>query len=222
MTNQPPPRDPDTQPIRRVGTGERKRAAVALGVLAVAALALVVVMIYVFGSTGKNGTTGPTLTAPTGPPVTVTGGGSSPPPRTSSSHPHPKHTKSPTSPSSSTSSFSGPVSCPTSAPCSLPDDVGNVIQALNDYRTAHGAKAVSGSVTQAARDCALGNGEISNCPSGYYWEPVGRSGAQVIAKIAAANGGTSFLLDHSMTAVEVGWAYLPSSHGYECAVVAKH
>jgi hypothetical protein len=222
MTSQPPPQDPDTQPIRRVGTGERKRAAVALGVLAVAALALVVVMIYVFGSSGKSGPAGPTLTAPTGPPVTVTGSGSSPPPRTSSSHPHPKHTKSSTSPASSTSSFSGPVSCPTSAPCSLPDDVGNVIQALNDYRTGHGVKAVSGSVTQAARDCALNNGDINSCPSGYFWEPVERSGTQVIQKIAAGSKGTSFLLDPSLKSVEVGWAYIPSSHGYECAVVADH
>ncbi len=222
MTSQPPGRDPDTQPIRRVGDGERRRAAVALGVLAVAALALVVVMIYAFGSSENNGAAGPTLTAPTGPAVTVTGGGSQSPPPTSSGQPHPKHTKTSTSASSSSSSFSGPVSCPTAAPCSLPQDVGNVIQALNDYRTAHGAKAVPGSVTQAARDCALGNGDTSSCPSGYFWEPVGRSGTQVIAKIASGGKGTSFLLDPSLKSVEVGWAYIPSSHGYECAVVADH
>ena len=110
------------------------------------------------------------------------------------------------------------MSCPSAAPCNLSDDVGNAIQALNDYRTQHGKPAVHGAVTQAARTCAVSSG--NTCPNGFYWEPVGRSGRQVIQKIAA-NGGDSWLLDDHMTAVQVGWAYIPSSKSFECALVSN-
>jgi hypothetical protein len=217
MTSGPPYDDPDTEPLRKVGTGERKRAAVALTVLAVAAAILVGVMLYVFGSSGGNDSKTPSIGAnPTGPAVQVTGGG--PPPSASSSSkskPKPK----PTTKASSTQPRSGPVSCPTTAPCALPDDIGNAVQALNSYRTSHGQKAVTGSVTTAAKACALNSG--NNCPSNYFWEPVGRSGNQVIQKIALQNKGTSWLLDKSMSSVEVGWAYLPSSRSFECAMIAK-
>ena len=111
------------------------------------------------------------------------------------------------------------MSCPTSAPCSLPDDVGNAVRALNAYRTAHGKPAVRGSVTQAARTCAVSNG--NQCPSSFFWEPAGRSGQQVIQKITANGDGVSWLLSDQMTAVQVGWAYLPASHSFECALVSN-
>ena len=60
----------------------------------------------------------------------------------------------------------------------------------------------------------------NQCPNGFYWEPVGRSGQQVITKIAA-NGGDSWLLDSRMTSVQVGWAYIPSSKSFECALVSN-
>src|SRR6476469_538545 len=62
-------RDPDTQPIPAVRTGERQRAAIALGVLAIVALIVVGVMVAVLGSNNNNSPT--TNGAPTGPPVTV-------------------------------------------------------------------------------------------------------------------------------------------------------
>ncbi len=202
-------RDPDTQPLRPVETGERQRAAIALGVLAIVALVIVGIMVAVLGNS-KNTTT--TAGKPKGgPAVTVTGG--SRPSNASSgpvTKPHRHHHK--TRPSNTA------VSCPSSAPCDLPDDVGNAVRALNAYRAQHGKPAVHGSVTQAARTCAVTAGD--QCPSGFYWEPVGQSGRQVIAKIAA-NGGDSWLLSDSMTAVQVGWAYIPSSRSFECALVSN-
>jgi hypothetical protein len=204
-------RDPDTQPIRAVGTGERQRAAIVLGVIAIVALIIVGIMVAVLGSNSNNTPT--TNGQPTGPPVSVI----TQPNGQSSGHstkPHPKNHN--TQPHSSPNN--APVSCPSSAPCDQPADVGNVVQALNDYRMQHGKPAVSGTVTQAARICAVTSG--NTCPSGFYWEPVGRSGREVIQKIAA-NGGDSWLLDDRMTAVQVGWAYIPSSKSFECALVSN-
>lgn len=215
---------PDTQPIR-IGTGERRRAAIALGVLAVGALVLVVIMVYVFGSNGKTTSGTPTKVAnPGGPAVTVTGGPHSSPSSHHRTHRNrPPHTPSTNpAPSQSVPATGGPASCETSSPCELPTDVGNAVGALNDYRTEHGVDPVAGAVTKAAQDCALAAGEVSSCPSGYFWEPVPRSGRQVIEKIAAQSDGSSWLLDKTMTRVEVGWVYIPSSHSYEVAMVADH
>jgi hypothetical protein len=208
-------RDPDTQPIPAVRTGERQRAAIALGVLAIAALIVVGVMVAVLGSNNSNNA--PTTNgAPTGPPVSVihqpSGHASGHP----SGHPtkqHQHHHKlPPRRPGNAT------VSCPTGSPCDLPDDVGGAVQALNAYRAQHGKPAVRGAVTHAARTCAVTAGD--QCPNGFYWEPVGRNGHQVIQKIAA-NGGDSWLLDERMTTVQVGWAYIPASKSFECALVSN-
>jgi hypothetical protein len=205
-------RDPDTQPIPTVRTGERQRAAIALGVLAIAALIVVGVMVAVLGS-NKGGKAPTTNGAPTGPPVTVISHQpSAPPSGQPTGHHHRGHKLPPSRPGNDV------VSCPTSAPCDLPDDVGQAVKALNAYRTEHGKPAVRGAVTQAARTCAVSSG--NQCPNGFYWEPVPRSGRQVIEKIAA-NGGDSWLLDDRMTAVQVGWAYIPSSKSFECALVSN-
>lgn len=210
-------RDPDTQPIPAVRSGERQRAAIALGVLAIAALIIVGVMVAVLGSNNSNNS--PTTNgAPKGPAVTVISHGPSAGPSGHSSehsgkHPRKHHRKLPPSRPANAA-----VSCPTSSPCDLPDDVGNAVQALNAYRTQHGKPAVRGAVTRAARTCAVTSGD--QCPNGFYWEPVGRSGRQVIEKIAAG-GGDSWLLDGRMTAVQVGWAYIPASKSFECALVSN-
>jgi hypothetical protein len=212
MSTAPPSNDRDTEPIR---IGERKRAALVLGVIAVVAVALVLIMVYFLGGSDNDPSPLP-VGEPTGPAVIATGQPSqhaSPTTaRPSSRASRHTHTPAPTQ--------QGPVSCPTNQPCALPGDVGNAVAALNRYRTAHGRDPVNGSVTKAARVCALSSGD--NCPSDYFWQPVGRSGKQVISKIAAARDGTSWLLDRTMTAVQVGWAYLPSSHSFECALIAKH
>jgi hypothetical protein len=216
---------PDTQPIK-VGAPERRRAAIALGVLAVGALVLVAIMVYVFGSRGDTTSGKPTNVAnPSGPAVTVTGG-----PHNSPSTQHRSHNKSSkppkssthTAPSQSVPATGGPASCETSSPCELPTDAGNAVGALNAYRAQHGVSPVNGAVTKAAQECALANGQVSSCPSGYFWEPVPRSGHQVIQKIAAQPSGPGWLLDKTMKRVEVGWVYIPSSHSYEVAMVADH
>jgi hypothetical protein len=101
----------------------------------------------------------------------------------------------------------------------LPDDIGDAVGALNAYRTSHGKKPVRGRVTDAATTCALNNG--NDCPGGYFWEPVGRSGQQVVQKIAAMPDGTSWMLDDHMSAVQVGWAYIPESHSFECVLISN-
>lgn len=212
--------DPDTQPIPAVGTGERQRAAIALGVLAIAALVVVGIMVAVLGSDSSNSNGTGTKAGPSGPAVTVTNG-PQPSGRHSGGHKnkptkpaHRSHANQPTSRPGNAS-----VSCPTSSPCTLPDDVGKAVAALNAYRAAHGKAPVSGRVTQAARTCAVTAG--NSCPNGFYWEPVGRSGKQVIQKISASGSGVSWLLDGRMTSVQVGWAYIPSSHSFECALVSN-
>ncbi len=204
--------DPDTQPLRAVDTHERQRAAIVLGVIAIVALIIVGIMVAVLGSSNNNTTT-TTNGHPTGPPVSlISPSGKHPSGHATKPHPNNHSTQPHSSPNNA------PVSCPSAAPCDLPDDVGNAIAALNSYRMQHGKPAVHGAVTQAARTCAVTSG--NTCPNGFYWEPVGRSGRQMIQKIAA-NGGDSWLLDDRMTSVQVGWAYIPSSKSFECALVSN-
>lgn len=214
--------DPDTQPINLGGAGERQRAAIALGILAIVALIVVGIMVAVLGRGGGSGKpAAQSVGGPSGPAVTVTGGQQ---PSTHSRstgtqrahRTHPVRSKHPHQPPARPNG--APVSCPSSAPCALSDDVGHAISALNAFRTSHGKPAVRGAVTRAARTCAVSSG--NQCPNGFYWEPVGRSGQQVIQKIVAA-GGTSWLLDSRMSAAQVGWAYLPASHSFECALVSN-
>jgi hypothetical protein len=114
------------------------------------------------------------------------------------------------------------ASCPTSAACTLPTDGGRLVDAINRYRSRHGVGSVPGQVSKAAQECAIGNGDTSNCPPSYYWEPVPRwSGRQVLVKIEG-NGGADYLLDPSVKKFQVGWAYDPSSGEYFCAVVAVY
>ena len=203
----PPSRDPDTEPF---GISERKRAALLLALLAITAVLLVGIMMYTLGSSDGS-SDHPTLAGPDGPAVTVTGEAQPPAVQRPTTKP---------SPTGTTRARS--VSCPTSAPCALPDDVGNAAKALNAYRVAHGLPPVTASVTRTAQNCAMNEGDGSACPSGYFWEPVGRSGAEVVDKIAASSdGGVGWLLDPRMTAVQIGWVYLPSSKSYECVLVSN-
>lgn len=214
MSVVPPSLDPDTQRFRSAEAGARKRAAIALAVLAVAAIVLVAIMVAVLGSSEK-----PTAGAagqPNGPDVVVTGGATSIPAPTRAQQP----SKRPVPRRQTKPVARRPVGCPTSAPCAVGIDAGNVVRAINRYRVAHGRPAVTGRVTKTAQTCALHLGEMSSCHGGYYWEPVGRSGQQVVRKIAAG-GGVSWLLDPKMTRVQLGWAYLPASKSFYCAVISN-
>jgi hypothetical protein len=89
----------------------------------------------------------------------------------------------------------------------LTGDEGNLLAALNRYRTRHGRSAVSGTVSTAAQTCASSGGAENRCPAAYYWEPVdSASGQAVIDKIVAKDGGAQWLLDRGLTAVQIGWA----------------
>jgi hypothetical protein len=216
MSDPRPTRDPDTQPIPRVKGrgGERRRAAIALLILAVIAVGVVALMVKLLG--GSKGTPAalPSLTY-TGPAVTHFGGSTAP--GTSNSAPSSAPETSPTS-SGPTGPSRRHVSCPTSAPCPLPDDIGDVLGALNAYRQQHGLGPVHGKVTSAAATCAAT--AAGQCPSGFHWEPVGRSGHQVIQKIAA-RGGDTFLLAPGLKKVQIGWAYVPESHSFYCVLVGN-
>jgi hypothetical protein len=222
MSIDPRGQDPDTQPLPTVkAADERQRAAIALGVLALGAIVLVAIMIVFLGSSGSNGPAPQAAGKPAGPAVTVTGSSHASSSASSSSRPKPSHSSPrPSSSPHRPPKHTGPVSCPTRNPCTLPDDVGDVLGAVNAFRAAHGKRPVSGVVTRAARRCAITGG--NRCPNGFFWEPVGRSGKQVVRKIAASGDGASFLLDGRLRKIQIGWAYIPASRGFECALVTGH
>lgn len=232
MTMPPRPsfdRDADTQPIPRVVVEERKRAAAVLAVLAVAAVLLTLVMVKVLGGSGGNHSAAPPFRA-SGPAVTVTGSGGTP----SGGQPVGVSGSPSTSPAAPVSGSGTPtkthhprlrsrpskraVSCPTPEPCSLPDDIGDMLGAINGYRVHNGLPPVTGHVTGVARQCALSQGATPPCPDSYYWEPVGRSGNQMLQKVLG-RGGAGDLLNPAVHHVQIGWAYLPSSHSFWCALV---
>jgi hypothetical protein len=103
-------------------------------------------------------------------------------------------------------------------PCVLPEDPGDVIAAINTYRSSHGQPAITGTATPAAGSCALHSGDAAFCSPSYFWMPVpALDGTQVVDKIAAfANGGT-WLLDLRLTAITVGWAQLSTTQ-FACAI----
>jgi len=115
------------------------------------------------------------------------------------------------------------ASCPTSTPCMLSQDGGDLIGAINRYRAAHGVAQVPGKVSVPAERCAIGNGDSANCPPSYYWEPVTRwKGKDVVEKIVNNGGGAEYLLDPSVKSIAVGWAYDPVSKTYYGTVVTHY
>ncbi len=191
-------------------TVQRKRAALALGGLALAALLIVTVMLIVLRpGHGKQaadpGTRGIGVRTPASSTATLP-----------SSHPRSRST----APSSTPTPLHAVLRCSGTPACMLPGDPGNAIKAVNSYRVRHGRAPVRASVSRAAQVCAVHSGDGASCPQSYFWEPVsGHDGASVVAKIAAKGTGGQFLLDPRVRAVQIGWAYLPSSGGYECVVV---
>ena len=212
-------RDPDTQPIRprrdRRTATRRGRARRARGRRAGPRrgddLRVRVV--------GEQRHGGPTLTTPTGPAVTVTGGGIATAAALVIEPPASTHTKTATRASSYVV-----VQRPGLVP-----DLRAVLTARRRRQCdpgaqrlprAHGAKPVSGSVTQAARDVRAEQRRHQQLPVGLLLgtgrtqrHPGHRRRSPPEAR-APASCST-----RRMTAVEVGWAYIPSSHGYECALM---
>lgn len=193
---------------------ERRRAVWGLTILGLVAALIVAVMVFVLGTSpgghpraalpGDTGalTHGSTATSPSGRPTSATSSAAT----SSSVAPTPTATGNP---------------CPSSTSCVVPGDAGQAVQALNAYRTSHGAAAVPGSVSADAQQCAMQHGDGPTCQPQYSWEPVGstQDGAKVIDMIAGRGAG--WLLDSAMTSFSVGWVYFPSGSGghYECAVL---
>lgn len=187
----------------------RRHAFAGLAVL-VGLAALVVVLLIVIISVVRGGHHGRELANTLAPPPSTQTAGSTTlttsPPRQSTSQTTP-HTTAP---------IGNP--CPSTAACVVRGDAGGVIAALNRFRLSHGLPAVLGSASSRAQLCALDQGAGPACVSHFAWEVVpNQDGAQVISLIAGR--GAQWLLDPGTTSVNVGWAYLPSTRQYECAIL---
>lgn len=199
----------DTQP--EAESDLRRRAAWLLVMLAVVAVLFVIVISAVVGSDsgggGNNAGPGPLDSA------------ARTPAHRSSTPPHrQQHSRSKTPTHTPTTATSGPpvgtTHCPTAATCILTGDIGNGVQAINNYRTLHGQTAVPGQVTQQAQDCAVRNG--SGCSGGWAETELAQpDGAQAVQKILQFGK----LLDPHLTSIEVGWAYNPGAKLYYFAIV---
>jgi hypothetical protein len=107
----------------------------------------------------------------------------------------------------------GGAKCPTLKTCVIEGDVGNGVQAINDYRTAHGRPAVPGQASPQAQFCALSNG--NSCSGGWAETELAQpNGAEAVQKILPF----AHLLD-PMRSVEVGWAYDPQARLYYFAII---
>jgi hypothetical protein len=108
--------------------------------------------------------------------------------------------------------------CPSSGACTVSGDAGGVVAALNGFRVSHGVPAVPGGASSQAQQCALDEGAGPACAQHFAWEIVPmQDGARVISQIASR--GAQWLLDPDMTSVSVGWAFVPSTGQYECAIL---
>ncbi|HEY7046228.1 MAG TPA: hypothetical protein VH373_03335 [Jatrophihabitantaceae bacterium] len=182
----------------------------ALGILAV----LVVVILFATGGSGGGGSHNQAVdTLPSGPPV---------PTSTQAALSTPPSSFSPSAIASSSASTSAPTSaiptstanpCPTAKQCAVPGDAGQLVAAVNRFRTSHGAAAVSGAVSAQAQQCALAQGEGPSCAPSFAWEPVPTQDGVKAVSLVAAN----WLLDPAMKSFSVGWAY--AGGGYECAIL---
>ena len=177
----------------------RRRAAWLLAMLALVAVLFVVVLTTLLNSDGDKGS------AQGGPDDSL-----SPIAPTSTS----KATATTSPPSATTSSRHGPASCPTKSVCALDDDIGNAVDAINDFRKRNDQQAVPGSVSAAAKRCALGDGD--NCSGGFAESQVAKpTGDAAVAKIKSRGK----LLDPDMKSFEVGWAYDPRAKQYFFAII---
>jgi hypothetical protein len=190
----------------------RRRAAWLLVMLAIVAVLLIVVISAVVSTndsgSDNNGGPGPLDSVATTPSDHPSGH-----PSTRHRHHHPGNG----SDGSGTGTSSVPVgqlTCPTEQTCILQGDVGNSIQAINDFRAEHGLPAVPGAVSSAAQTCAVNNG--NGCSGGWaetlLSQPDGQEAVQKIQQFAHFD-------DPDMTSIGVGWAYDPGAKLYYFAIV---
>lgn len=195
----------------------RRRAAWLLLMLAIVAVLLVVV-ISALVSTNKDNGDANGGHKPLDNVATQTGGQQSPAGQQSSTQNHRHHRRHPgggaRTSTGSTSIPPGTTSCPGSQTCILQGDPGNAIQAINDFRAAHGLPTVPGTVSPQAQTCALNNG---NGCSGNWAETLlsDLNGEEAVQKIEQY----AHFEDPQMTSVEIGWAYDPGAKLYYFAIV---
>jgi hypothetical protein len=185
----------------------RRRAALALALLALVAILLTVIMTQVLGGRDKNSGTGD------GPRAldSAVAHGSSPAPQPTA----PRHSP---AGAAATSSSARPTrtaasGCPGRQTCVLDGDAGHGVDAVNEYRTSHGRPLAIGRVTNRAQQCALHNG--TGCTGGWAeTELPALDGAQAVRKILPF----AHLLS-DFESFEVGWAYDPGAKLYYFAVI---
>lgn len=195
----------------------RRRAAWLLGMLALVAVLLVVVMTTLLGGSGDDHGN------KAGPLDSVVNASST---SASASHQSVSSTATHASTSASSSSASasssgtgttpvaGARSCPGTKTCVLDGDIGHGIEAINDYRTAHGQPAVSGAVSAEAQHCAMNNG--NGCSGGWAETELSKpNGSKAVQKILPF----ARLLDPNLKNFEVGWAYDPDAKLYYFAII---
>jgi hypothetical protein len=194
----------DTEP--EVESDLRRRAAWLLVMLAVVAVLFIVVvtaLVSTDSSSQDNGGPGPLDSA-------INSSSAHP----SSTHHKPARTSTHPRTSSSAAPPIGRTSCPTSQTCILEGDIGNGIQAINDYRTQHGQPAVQGEVSLEAQTCAVHNG--NGCSGGWAETELSTAdGAEAVHKILQFGK----LLDPNLKTFEVGWAYDPGAKLYYFAII---
>jgi hypothetical protein len=197
----------------------RRRAAWLLLMLAIVAVLLVVVISALVSTHNDSGTDNGGR-RPLDNVATQSGAQQSPAGHQSSTHHRQQHQHS-RSPgagngtgTNSTSIPPATTSCPGTQTCVLQGDPGNSIQAINDFRAAHGLPTVPGSVTPQAQTCALNNG--SGCSGGWAETLLSDlNGQEAVQKIEQY----AHFEDPQMTSVEVGWAYDPGAKLYYFAIV---
>jgi hypothetical protein len=192
----------ETEP--EVESDLRRRAAWLLGMLAVVAVLFVVVMTVLIGNDKPKNDSG------AGP---LDGVATSHATSTPSSKPRTTPAARTSTTSSTSATSSGRASCPTSQRCALDGDIGNAVAAVNAYRTEHGKPAVPGTVSAAAKQCALRNG--NGCSGGWaettLSSPDGPAAVKNILPFAK--------LLSPMQSFGVGWAYDPGSKEYFFSIV---
>jgi hypothetical protein len=197
----------------------RTRAIWGLVALAIIAVLIVVVLLLIGGGDNHHGaqtptdlsqlpTTVPTSSAQPSGPATSGGAASSPAgssTATKITSPVPTSTANP---------------CPTPGACPVPGDAGQLVAAINAFRTSHGQPPVAGTVSPQAQQCALSQGDGASCAPSWAWEPAPTQDGAKVVELIAGRGG-EWLLDPTMTSFSIGWAYAPGT-GYEVAVLKTH